>query len=130
MVLLAEDDDDMRQVIAARLTRDGMRVVQVEDGFELRDYLAMCRPGGDVPEPDVVVTDVSMPGESGPEALLHSQFHHSPVVIISSRVTPDVRAYASRIGVVAIFEKPFVLQDLVIAIRRSLNVVSPEPVAR
>ncbi len=111
----------MREVIAARLLREGMRVVTVDDGFELRDYLELCRTDGSVPEPDVVVTDVRMPGESGPEALLHSQFHHSPVVLIGSCITDEVRAYAARIGVVAIFEKPFPVAELVVAIRRLLT---------
>ena len=39
MVLLAEDDDDLREALAARLKREGLRVVEVEDGLELRDYL-------------------------------------------------------------------------------------------
>jgi two-component system OmpR family response regulator len=117
VVLLAEDDDDMREVIATRLTREGMRVVEVDDGFELRDYLELCRRTG-VPEPDVVVTDVRMPGESGPEALLHSQFHHSPVVLIGACINAEARAYGARVGVVAMFEKPFSLQDLVFEIRR------------
>lgn len=108
----------MRELIAARLTQEGIRVVEVDDGFELRDYLEACRPGGDVPEPDVVVSDIRMPGEDGPEALLHSHFHHAPVVLIGAIITPEVRAYAARIGVVAIFEKPFALKDLADAIRR------------
>ena len=118
LVLLAEDDDDMREVIAARLTREGMQVVEVEDGFELRDYLAHCGPNGDVRSPDVVITDVRMPGETGPEALLHAHFNQSPVVLISCFIDAEVRAYAARVGVVAIFKKPFPLGDLVVAIRR------------
>lgn len=121
LVLLAEDDDDMRQMISARLTGEGMRVIEVEDGFELRDYLELCRPGGDVQKPDVVVTDIRMPGESGPEALSHSRFHHPPVVLISSRIDDEVRQTAAREGVVAIFEKPFELKDLVGAIRRVIG---------
>lgn len=116
--MLAEDDDDMRELIATHLAREGMRVIEVEDGFELGDYLALCRPGGDVREPDVVVTDVRMPGESGPEALLHSHFHHSPVVLITAHLDAEARAFAARVGVVAIFEKPFALKDLVAAIRK------------
>jgi DNA-binding response OmpR family regulator len=117
LVLLAEDDDEMRGLIAARLVDEGMQVVEVEDGFELRDYLSLCRPGGDLREPDIVVADVRMPGESGPDALLHT-YHHPPVVLISSVVDDEVRAYAERIGVEAVFQKPFAMRDLVGVIRR------------
>ncbi len=120
LVLLAEDDDEMREVISARLIREGMRVVEVDDGFELRDYLVLCCSGADVQQPDVVVTDVRMPGENGPEALLHSHFHRSPVVLIGSCIDAEVRAYGARVGVVAIFEKPFPLSELIAAIRRVL----------
>ena len=83
MILLAEDDDDLRELMAARLTREGMKVIEIEDGLELRDYLEMCRPGGTVTEPDVVITDSQMPGETGPEALAHAPGYHAPIVLIS-----------------------------------------------
>ena len=98
-----------------------MRVVEVEDGFELRDYLELCRPGGDLSEPDLVITDIRMPGESGPEALAHSTFLHAPVMIISGFVGPEMRAVAATAGVAAIFEKPVDLDLLMIAIRRVLK---------
>jgi DNA-binding NtrC family response regulator len=121
MVLLAEDDDDLRELLAARLQREGLRVVEVEDGFELRDYLDLCRPGGDLSEPDLVITDIRMPGESGPEALAHSAFLHAPVMIISGFVGPELRSVAATAGVAAIFEKPVDLDLLMVAIRRVLK---------
>ena len=121
MVLLAEDDDELRELLSARLQREGLRVVEVEDGFELRDYLDLCRPGGDLSEPDLVITDIRMPGESGPEALARSAFLHAPVMIISGFVGPEMRALAATGGVAAIFEKPIDLDVLMVAIRRVLK---------
>ena len=96
LILLGEDDDDLRELIASCLLMEGLRVVQVEDGFELRDYLDLCRPGGDLAEPDVVVTDVKMPGMTGLQALSHCQFLHAPVVFITGHVDDDVQAYGAR----------------------------------
>lgn len=121
MILLAEDDDDLRELMAARLTREGMKVIEVEDGLELRDYLELCRPGGTVTEPDVVITDWNMPGESGTEALSHAPDLHAPVVLISSFGGPELQAAAAEAGAAAIFEKPFDLDLLVVAIRRVLR---------
>jgi DNA-binding response OmpR family regulator len=116
IVLLAEDDADLRQLIARRLVRDGMEVMEVEDGVELHDYLAQCHPGG-TPDPDVVVSDVDMPRESGPHALERAHVR-SPVILITAAPSPTLRAAAARAGVLHIFEKPFVLQELVTRIRQ------------
>lgn len=121
MVLLAEDDDDLREALAARLKREGLRVVEVEDGLELRDYLELCRPGGDLSEPDLVITDIRMPGEDGPAALAHSPFLHAPIMIISGFVGPELRKLTATSGIAAIFEKPVDLDDLMVAIRRVLK---------
>ncbi len=120
-VLLAEDDDELRELLTARLQSEGMRVVEVEDGFELRDYLDLCRPGGGLCEPDLVITDVRMPGETGPEALAHSSFIHAPVMIITGYICPELRAVAATGGVAAIFEKPVDLDLLMLAIHRVLQ---------
>lgn len=122
VVLLAEDDEAMRELLSGRLKREGMRVVEVEDGYELRDYLDLCRPGGDVAAPDIVISDVNMPGESGPEALEHASFLSAPVVLISACGRRELRDYAARLGVAAIFEKPFDLDALMVAIRRVIKV--------
>ena len=40
-ILLAEDDDAMRNMIQQVLTRAGHTVVALEDGFELADYVEL-----------------------------------------------------------------------------------------
>jgi DNA-binding response OmpR family regulator len=117
LVLLAEDDVDLRQLISARLVREGMQVVEVDNGIELHDYLVQRSEGTG---PDVVVSDVDMPGQSGPEALERAQVR-APVILITAAPTPAVRAAAIRAGVFAILEKPFALPTLVAKIREILH---------
>ena len=50
-ILLAEDDDAMRNVIQQVLTRAGHTVVALEDGFELADYVELIRQGGGLDAP-------------------------------------------------------------------------------
>jgi CheY-like chemotaxis protein len=121
LVLLAEDDDALRVLLHARLEREGMKVVDVEDGLELRDYLTLCRPGGDLGRPDVVISDVNMPGETGPEAMERSEFFNSPVVLISACPGQQLRTLGARLGVSAIFEKPFDLDSLMVAVHRAVG---------
>ena len=127
VVLLAEDDEDMRELIARRLAREGMRVVEVEDGFELRDYLELCRPGGDLAEPDVVVSDLNMPGDSGPQALEHFPNLRVPVVLISSCSGQKLRECGQRLKAAAVFEKPVNLDLLTRALRLAITGHEPVP---
>lgn len=121
LVLLAEDDDAMRELLSERLSQEGMRVVEVEDGFELRDYLELCLEGRDLPEPDIVITDVRMPGETGLDALIHTQPLRAPVVLISAFAGPEVYATATKLKVAAILPKPFELDTLVNVVNKALR---------
>ena len=121
LVLLAEDDDGLRTLLHKRLEQEGLNVIEVEDGYELKDYLELCRPGGDLGTPDLVISDINMPGQSGPEAIEHAPHFKSPVVLISGGGGPELRTWAARLGVAAIFEKPLDLDMLMVAIHRVLK---------
>jgi CheY-like chemotaxis protein len=61
-ILLAEDDADLRSVLADLLREDGHEVVEAEDGTELLDRLAEAlasERGFDAY--DLIVTDIKMP---------------------------------------------------------------------
>jgi CheY-like chemotaxis protein len=59
-VLLVEDDDDIREVIAEALERRGFRTRAVEDG---RQALAYLRDAAD--KPSLILLDLTMPKMSG-----------------------------------------------------------------
>ena len=60
LVLVAEDDDDLRELVAMVLEHDGHRVVAVGEGTEA---LAACSAHS----PDLLVLDLSLPGMTGVE---------------------------------------------------------------
>lgn len=64
VVLVADDDEEMRTLVAATLREDGCSTLEARDGQELLDLLgeALDEPGL---RPDVVVTDLKMPRLSG-----------------------------------------------------------------
>jgi CheY-like chemotaxis protein len=64
-VLLAEDDETIRAMVARQFERRGCRVLAVADGLEA---LALFRDHVD--EVDLAVLDVRMPNLEGPQALL------------------------------------------------------------
>jgi CheY-like chemotaxis protein/two-component sensor histidine kinase len=63
-VLLVDDDDELRDLIATDLKERGYYVLQAENGRVALDLLLQMSP-----KPDVVVLDVAMPVMSGTELL-------------------------------------------------------------
>ena len=57
-ILVVEDDDRLRERLARYLTGEGFRVTAARDAAEARDKLRAI-------DPDLMVLDVMMPGESG-----------------------------------------------------------------
>lgn len=124
-VLLAEDDDEMRALLTLTLARAGCAVVALEDGFELADYVSLTRVcGGPLLPPDLILSDVRMPGSNGLEVLAQAQARglSCPVVILSAFADDETREAARRLGVHAVLDKPVdldVLRDTVRAVARS-----------
>jgi CheY-like chemotaxis protein len=112
-VLVAEDDHEMRALIATALRRDGYDVLEVADGAQLmavfsdRCIKAMKRT------PDLVISDVRMPGRTGLEVVATLRDAHwvVPVVLITAFGDKAVHREAARLGVV-LFDKPFDIDDL------------------
>lgn len=111
-VLLAEDDDELRTFLASVMRRDGHEVVEARDGREL---LARFRERvANVDAFDVVISDVMMPGATGVTVLTGVANTVDPpwMVVISAFGDWDLHAWADAIGAVAMFDKPFDVDDL------------------
>ncbi len=114
-VLVAEDDDELRERIAADLRSQGLRVVEVEDGLELEDYLTdSFAPGARVARPDLVVSEARMPGVSGLTVLRHLREGASalPFIVLSPEGDADSFEEAETLGAEYVVEKPFAVEDL------------------
>jgi DNA-binding NarL/FixJ family response regulator len=112
-VLLA-DDSDLIQRAVVRLLRDAFEIVGVvSSGRELVDAALALNP-------DVIVSDVSMPPLSGPEALkaLRQAGHTVPFVLMTATVR-NARSALNWIdlGALCIVDKADLHLDLVAAVR-------------
>lgn len=119
LILLAEDDAALRELISRRLRTEGLDVIDVADGFELRGYLDHCGLNGHFPSPDLVLSDVRMPGPTDLGAIRERV--SCPVVLMTSLVDEALSADALRVGVQMVFQKPFRLGELVLTIRCSVE---------
>ncbi len=116
-ILVAEDDEDTRNVVVTALVEEGYDVIAVEDGRQLVECLEIIARDA-LRSPDLIAMDIHMPGPSGLELLdgLRSAGWVTPVVIMSSTVSREVRARVERAGAAAVIEKPFDLFELRAAI--------------
>lgn len=122
-VLLAEDDDDTRSMIAAALRQDGYEIIEARSGAELLDYVGasvLFEDGS--PAPDCIVSDIRMPGFSGTGVLagLRDTGCDTPFVIITAFGDDETRAEAHRMGADAVLNKPFDIDDLRTVVRNLL----------
>jgi CheY-like chemotaxis protein len=114
-ILLAEDDEEFRSLVAAVLRADGYEVVEVADGFDLLQHIALSLIDGGLVEPvNLVVSDIRMPGWSGLEVLASARTagFDVPFILITAFGDPETHAQARRLDAVAVLDKPFDLDDL------------------
>jgi CheY-like chemotaxis protein len=114
-VLIVDDDQNLREMVAIRLQKEGHRVVVAESAATA---LAIVDDRG---APDVVVLDVTMPGMTGLELLPvlrdRDGCEHLPAIFLSGRVEHhDVEA--GRALGATYLTKPFSANALARAIDR------------
>ncbi len=116
-VLLLEDDPDAGKTIQAMLEALGYSSVWVLNGLEALAFLE------NHPAPDLVLTDILMPGMDGLEAIQHFRktFAHVPIVAMSGQVNlPHLQA-AVIYGARATLNKPFSLAALKEALLKAIG---------
>ncbi|EYF06622.1 response regulator [Chondromyces apiculatus] len=109
-ILVAEDDHEMRSLLALTLRHDGFEVVEARNGMEFMEHLTPWLGGAQPLAPvDVIVSDVQMPCLSGLEVLagLSAIRHCPPVVLMTAFGDAQTHSSAASLGAVAVLDKPF-----------------------
>jgi DNA-binding response OmpR family regulator len=113
-VLVVDDDEVIRQLIAVNLTLEGFDVVTAVDGRDCLEKVAEV-------EPDVITLDVMMPRLDG--WVTATQLRKNPatagikVVLITARAQEDDKDRGREIGVDAYLTKPFDPAEMIRVIR-------------
>lgn len=102
IVAIVDDDEDIRQALAAMFSSNGYDVhcfVSAEEFLEQLKTLAIS----------VIVTDLQMTGLSGLDLCreLRAQAVATPTLLITAFASDAVRVRAKRLGVRVVLEKPF-----------------------
>ena len=115
-ILLADDDRDFLQAIRTLLASEFEVVGCVGDGHALIEAAATC-------EPDVIITDISMPLLSGLRACrqLRTEQPNMPIIFLTVREDPAFVAEAKKLGAKGYVAKRRAASELVPAIRTALQ---------
>ena len=113
-VLVVDDDEVIRQLIAVNLTLEGFDVITAVDGQDCLEKVAEAQP-------DVITLDVMMPRLDG--WVTATQLRRNPqtagikVVLITARAQEDDRSRGRQIGVDAYLTKPFDPAEMIRVVR-------------
>jgi CheY-like chemotaxis protein len=113
-VLVVDDDEVIRQLIAVNLTLEGFDVATAVDGQDCLDKVTAI-------DPDVITLDIMMPRLDGwmTASLLRRNPETSTikVVLITARAQEDDKTRGKQIGVDAYLTKPFDPSEMIRVVR-------------
>jgi two-component system, cell cycle response regulator CpdR len=117
-ILLADDEEPVRTLIARALAEDGHQVVATADGVEALERLA--KDGGRF---DLLLTDVKMPVMDGIALALAAARDHPNLVILLMTGYADQRerAYGLDALIHDVIAKPFSNQEIRAAVKEALG---------
>lgn len=118
-ILVAEDDEMIRDVILKFLQEEGYSVVVADDGFAA---IKLVR----IDDIKLVLTDLRMPGADGMEVLRTTIGINSGifVVLLTAYGTLDTALDAMKEGAYDYIVKPFVMQQLLLVVRNAYKMAN------
>ena len=116
IVWVIDDDRSIRWVLEKALTQEDMAVKAFDSANEIAELLDRQRP-------DVVITDIRMPGVSGLELLktIHAKSPEIPVIIITAHTDLESAVASYRGGAFEYLPKPFDVDEAVRLTRRAIE---------
>ena len=115
-VWVVDDDHSIRWVMEKALSRNQFQVRSFESAADLLDNL-------DRDPPEVIISDIRMPGISGLELLkrIHAESPNIPIIITTAHSDLDSAVSAYQGGAFEYLPKPFDIDELVSVTQRALT---------
>jgi CheY-like chemotaxis protein len=115
-VLIADDDVDLRVTLVRLLGRFGYSCLTASSGAEAMQIIQ-------AESPDLVVTDLHMPGIDGVAVARYAREHNPPIPVVLISAYPGRGPYrqVQETGATIHLAKPFANLDLVNAVQRALG---------
>ena len=119
-ILLIDDDNSLREVVRFILDDAGHQVLSAADGAAGLELLTR--------EPDLVITDIRMPGMDGMEVLrrVRETLAPPPVIMLTAHGTVEQAVEAMQLGAFTYLLKPFAREELKLTVDKALHTRSLE----
>jgi DNA-binding response OmpR family regulator len=118
MVYFIDDSATMREVIKIAFRKENMQVTACPDASTAIEQFETAPP-------DIVITDVIMPGRDGYEVCQfvkqHDRLGRTPVILMSGVVNKSVAEKAMAVKADELIRKPFQPQELIARVKNLLN---------
>ncbi len=117
LVLVADDDQAIRDMVGKALTAKGYDVLLAKDGLEASEMLGK--------KPDLFVCDVMMPSFDGftlaKLVKAHDELRKMPIIFLTAKTQPKDLATGIALGARHYVTKPFSIKDLLDKVEKSLK---------
>lgn len=121
-VWIVDDDRAIRWVLERALEKEQVATRSFDSADKALERLARA-------EPDVILTDIRMPGTDGLTLLEHvrTRLPHLPVIIMTAYADLDRAVAAFKGGAFEYLPKPFDVDDVIAIVRRALRKAGETP---
>jgi len=122
VVLLAEDDVEMRLLLSLALKKDRYKVIECKNGVELLSRIEPILKGTQDVGYDLIVTDIRMPGITGLEIIegISGLPGCPPMILITAFGDKKIHEKGRQFGVAAVLDKPFELEEFTNVVHEAL----------
>lgn len=125
-MVLVDDEESIRLAVGDYLYDQGYQVTACADADALLEVCATPKADGELPPvPDVIVSDIRMPGKDGLELLsllrADERLHRVPVILLTAKSLTKDRIEGYKAGADAYLPKPFNPDELLSIIDNSIR---------
>ena len=119
VILVVEDDDDIRELVAFSLEEEGYHVEQAADGLRGQEMAETLKP-------DLIILDLMLPGRDGLSVCRELNRHAAesmpcPILMLTARGEEMDRIIGFEYGADDYVVKPFNIRELMLRVRAILR---------
>ena len=120
LILVVDDEPDVRKVVRMTLTRAGYDVIEAEDGEKA---IEVINEGENPLLVDVIVTDIRMPKINGVEVIYYFQQHYPrvPIIVITAFPEMEMATDLLKKGIVDYLVKPTEKANLLNSVAKAIE---------